>query len=299
MAREGHRVPAGDRGGSDIPSRAQRRAGRRGSAADAGDRRSPRPVARARPVPRSPVGPAGGDVRRGSAARDADGPRLSSAACRATTSRMAWSPPPSTSSATAPRKAGCNWAPAHLNDRELRDVYLRPFEAAVRVAGLGSVMNGYHEIDGVPCGANRWLLDRAPARRVGFRRHRRVRLLRHSPARGLPPRRRVGREAAALALTSGIDVELPGTDCYAGDLRDAFERRCGDDRRRRSRGRSRARVEVPTRTVRPPVRRRRQRRRAHPHNAADRPRRDGSPPTAWCCCATTGCCRCAAPHRWQ
>ena len=32
-------------------------------------------------------------------------------------------------------EGGMNWAPAHLPERELRDVYLRPFEAAVRGAG--------------------------------------------------------------------------------------------------------------------------------------------------------------------
>src|SRR5204863_188210 len=46
-------------------------------------------------------------------------------------------------------EGGFNWAPAHLNERELRDVYLRPFEAAVRTAALGSVMSGYHVIDGI------------------------------------------------------------------------------------------------------------------------------------------------------
>lgn len=57
-------------------------------------------------------------------------------------------------------EGGMNWAPAHVNPREFREVYLMPFEAAVKEVGLGSVMNGYHEIDGVPCGANRWLLIR-------------------------------------------------------------------------------------------------------------------------------------------
>jgi beta-glucosidase len=51
-------------------------------------------------------------------------------------------------------EGGLNWAPAHLAERELRDVYLRPFEAAVRDAGLASVMNAYNELDGVPCGSN-------------------------------------------------------------------------------------------------------------------------------------------------
>ena len=34
-------------------------------------------------------------------------------------------------------EGGLNWAPAHLPERELRDVYLRPFEAAVRDGGVG------------------------------------------------------------------------------------------------------------------------------------------------------------------
>jgi beta-glucosidase len=119
-------------------------------------------------------------------------------------------------------EGGFNWAPAHLNERELRDVYLRPFEAAVRAAALGSVMNGYHEIDGIPCGANRWLLEDVLRGEWGFDGTvvsdyfavRQLESYHHVAASG--------REAAALALTSGIDVELPGTDCYAGDLRDAL-----------------------------------------------------------------------------
>jgi beta-glucosidase len=119
-------------------------------------------------------------------------------------------------------EGGFNWAPAHLNERELRDVYMRPFEAAVRTARLGSVMNGYHEIDGIPCGANRWLLDDVLRGEWGFDGTvvsdyfavRQLESYHHVAASG--------RDAAALALTTGIDVELPGTDCYAGDLRDAL-----------------------------------------------------------------------------
>ena len=50
-----------------------------------------------------------------------------------------------------------NWAPAQIPTRELHDVYLHPFEAAVR-AGVRSVMNAYNEVDGVPCAADRELL---------------------------------------------------------------------------------------------------------------------------------------------
>src|SRR5215467_506570 len=51
-------------------------------------------------------------------------------------------------------EGGLNWAPAHIPARELREVHLHPFEAVVRTAGLRSLMNGYHELDGVPCGVN-------------------------------------------------------------------------------------------------------------------------------------------------
>jgi beta-glucosidase len=119
-------------------------------------------------------------------------------------------------------EGGFNWAPAHLNERELRDVYLRPFEAAVRTGRLGSVMNGYHEIDGIPCGANRWLLDELLRGEWGFGG---TVVSDYFAVRQLEDYHHVaasGREAAALALTSGIDVELPGTDCYADDLRSAL-----------------------------------------------------------------------------
>ena len=82
-----------------------------------------------------------------------------------------------------------NWAPARIGARELHDVYLHPFEAAVRTAGLRSVMNAYNEVDGMPCAADRALLT-GLLRGVGFRRLRRLRLLRGPPARDVPPARR-------------------------------------------------------------------------------------------------------------
>ena len=55
-------------------------------------------------------------------------------------------------------EGGMNWAPAHIGPRELRDVFLLPFEAAVKEAGLQSVMHAYHELDGEPCAASTELL---------------------------------------------------------------------------------------------------------------------------------------------
>lgn len=120
-------------------------------------------------------------------------------------------------------EGGMNWAPAHMSPRELREVYLHPFEAAVRTAGLRSVMNGYHEIDGVPCGADRGLLTETLRDEWGFDG---VVVADYFSIRQLSEYHRVAagaEEAAAVALGAGIDVELPMTDCYGIPLLRAVE----------------------------------------------------------------------------
>src|SRR5690606_5907759 len=42
-------------------------------------------------------------------------------------------------------EGGLNWAPPHIDRRELNEVYLMPFEAAVREGKLASIMNGRSE----------------------------------------------------------------------------------------------------------------------------------------------------------
>lgn len=121
-------------------------------------------------------------------------------------------------------EGGLNWAPAHLPERELRDVYLAPFEAAVREAGAESVMHAYHELDGVPCAANRWLLTDLLRGEWGFAG---VVVADYFGVNQLDVYHHVVDSpdaAAALAVRSGLDVELPMTDCYAEPLRRALDR---------------------------------------------------------------------------
>ncbi|MGE5221390.1 MAG: glycoside hydrolase family 3 N-terminal domain-containing protein, partial [Omnitrophica WOR_2 bacterium] len=120
-------------------------------------------------------------------------------------------------------EGGLNWSPAHLGPRELREVFLFSFEAAVKEAGLASVMNAYHEIDGVPCGASHELLTEILRGEWGFdgivaSDYNTVQMLMeyHHLAE-------TKAEAAKLALEAGLDVELPGTDCYGEPLRQAME----------------------------------------------------------------------------
>lgn len=120
-------------------------------------------------------------------------------------------------------KAGRNHAPAPVGRRELEDVLLPPFEMAVREGGARSVMNSYSDIDGEPVGASVQLLTTVLRDRWGFTGTvvsdywsvTFLELMHHVTADAAG--------AGRLALTAGIDVELPGTSAYhflADEVRD-------------------------------------------------------------------------------
>jgi len=120
-------------------------------------------------------------------------------------------------------EGGMNWAPAQIPPRELREVYLHPFEAAVRVARVASVMNAYNEIDGVLCAADRDLLTSTLREEWGFdgcvvSDYFSIRQL--AEYHRLAP---TAEDAAALALNAGLDLELPATDCFGSPLLDALD----------------------------------------------------------------------------
>ncbi len=53
-------------------------------------------------------------------------------------------------------RAGRNLAPVSIGPRELADVVLPPFEAALRLGGARSVMASYTDTDGMPAAAHAW-----------------------------------------------------------------------------------------------------------------------------------------------
>jgi len=116
-------------------------------------------------------------------------------------------------------EAGLNHAPSDIPPRMLREVYLYPFEKAVREAGALSVMNAYQEIDGVPCAASRELLTGILRKEWGFDG---IVVSDYYAVLLLNTFHRVAADrtaAARLALDAGIDMELPSTDCYTGALK--------------------------------------------------------------------------------
>jgi beta-glucosidase len=119
-------------------------------------------------------------------------------------------------------EGGRNQAPAHIGPRELRDEQLLPFEAAVRHAGIASVMPAYCDVDGVPCHASRELLATILREEWGFDG------IVASDYMGIEMLATAHRltadlgEAARLALAAGVDVELPRTVLFGAPLADAL-----------------------------------------------------------------------------
>jgi len=116
-----------------------------------------------------------------------------------------------------------NHAPVHVGPRELNDTFMLPFEMAVKLVHAGSVMPAYHDIDGVPCHANRDLLEGVLREKWGFdglivADYAAVNLL--YSHHGVAPD---AATAAALSFNAGLDVELPGHEC-ALHLTQAIER---------------------------------------------------------------------------
>ena len=185
-----------------------------------------------------------------------------------------------------------NWAPARIPPRELREVYLHPFEAAVRIAGARSVMNAYNEIDGMLCAADRDLLTGPLRDEWGFDGFVVVRLLLDPAARRLPPARGGRRERRGDWRSRPVSTSsCRSTDCYGAPAARAIAP--GSSPRRRSTTRCGAccATKFDLGLFERAVRRRRRPSPARigvEHTATSRRR---SRARASCCCATTASCR--------
>ena len=114
-------------------------------------------------------------------------------------------------------RAGRNLAPVSAGPREIADVLLPPFEMALR-DGAGSVMNSYTDIDGVPVGADPTILTDLLRGTYGFTG---TVVADYFAVTFLQTLHGVAEDqtaAARLALTAGIDVDLPTVVCYGEPL---------------------------------------------------------------------------------
>jgi len=115
-------------------------------------------------------------------------------------------------------QGGLNCGPVHLGPRDLWDIYLMPFQAAIHEAGLASMMNAYPELDGEVVAASKAILTTLLRETLGFDglvvSDYNAIIMIHGYHKAAASKR----AAAVKALTAGIDVELPDVVCYGDEL---------------------------------------------------------------------------------
>ncbi|MBS3787113.1 glycoside hydrolase family 3 C-terminal domain-containing protein [Candidatus Bipolaricaulota bacterium] len=118
-------------------------------------------------------------------------------------------------------EGGRNHCSVNVSDRELRETFLFPFEAAVKKAEIGAIMSAYHDIDGVPCSCSHKLLTEILHEEWDFDGFvisdgHSIKLLHttHSVAEN-------EKQAGIMALKAGLDLEGPTTECFGEPLIEA------------------------------------------------------------------------------
>lgn len=109
---------------------------------------------------------------------------------------------------------GLNTAPAPVGERGLRETFLFPFEAAVKLSHPRSVMASYNEVDGVPSHANGKMLNGILRGEWGFDG---LLVSDYFAIGELVNRHHLAanhKDAALLAFNAGVDVETPDRETY-------------------------------------------------------------------------------------
>jgi len=111
-------------------------------------------------------------------------------------------------------EAGANIAPANYSERTVREYFLAPFEAGVRYGSAHAVMPSYNELDGIPNHSNTWLLRNILRGEFGFKG---IVVSDYFAIDQLITVHHVAtncEQAAKMAVTAGVDIELPYLRCY-------------------------------------------------------------------------------------
>jgi len=90
-----------------------------------------------------------------------------------------------------------------MDERTLREVYLRPFEAAIKEAGTWAIMGSYNKINGTYAAENHWLLTEILRNEWGYD--------------GIVMSDWFGSRSTAPTINAGLDLEMPGPTRDRGD----------------------------------------------------------------------------------
>jgi beta-glucosidase-like glycosyl hydrolase len=125
---------------------------------------------------------------------------------------------------------GMNTASFEAGARATRDLFAYPFEAAIQLAGLRSVMNSYSDIDGIPAGGSPEVLQDLLRDTLGFEGFVSSD---YGTTERLVNQQQAATDAAQagrLAIEAGLDVEFPNPFGYGDVLAAEVERGAVDVR---------------------------------------------------------------------
>lgn len=127
-------------------------------------------------------------------------------------------------------EGGQNMTRTAVNDRDIRAVYVKPFEAAIRKSRLLSVMNSYSELNGRPICASKKVLQDLLRDDLGFTG---VVVSDYMSVERLVNNFHVAKDmqdAAVQCLKAGLDIELPDQNGYSDKLVDAIKKGLLDEK---------------------------------------------------------------------
>lgn len=120
-------------------------------------------------------------------------------------------------------QGGIHGTNAELGEPLIREVFGKPFQAAIRESGLKGVMPCYNSINGMPVHASENLLTGLLRKEMGFEG---VTVSDYSGAENVHHVQKVAETPEAtgyLCMKAGLDVELPMPCMYAGGLAERFD----------------------------------------------------------------------------
>jgi len=114
---------------------------------------------------------------------------------------------------------GKDYNTVDMGRQRMFNVYMPPFKAAVE-AGVGSVMSAFNEVDGIPAGANKWLLTDVLREEWGFDGFvvSDWDAVREMTVHGIGDIQ----EVSARALKAGLDMDM-GSEGLVGTLKKSYD----------------------------------------------------------------------------
>lgn len=119
-------------------------------------------------------------------------------------------------------QAGIHGSAAFIPPRKMREVYARPFAAAIDEGGLRGVMPCYNAVDGVPVSGDASMLTGLLREEMGFDG---VAVSDYTAIENMVTIQKLcadRTDAGLMALAAGMDAELPDVACFNAALKERF-----------------------------------------------------------------------------